>query len=57
MPLILEYEGGQQISRLPNSIERSPKYWIVGLLPTDCGWTIIKTWSYELLCSQTIDVY
>ena len=54
---LLEKEGGSRIDKLPNSVEEinAQKTWIVGLFPALQGWTIIKTWPAELLCSKTKD--
>lgn len=54
---LLEKEGGSRIDKLPGSADEisTQKPWIVGIFPALQGWTIIKTWSVELLCSKTID--
>lgn len=54
---LLEEEGGSRIDELPSSAEEinTQKPWIVGIFTALQGWTIIKTWSAELLCSRTID--
>jgi hypothetical protein len=64
---LLEREGGCRLNQLPltreslkqiranNSWYESCKFWLVAIFPGKDGWTIIKTWSYELLCHQTAD--
>lgn len=54
---LLEEEGGSRIDKSPDSVDEvnAQKPWIVGIFPALKGWTIIKTWSAELLCSRTID--
>lgn len=54
---LFEKEGGSRIDKLPSSADEinTQKPWIVGIFPALQGWTIIKTWSAELLCSRTID--
>jgi hypothetical protein len=67
MTNLLEQEGGCRISQLPPlevSVEELTRnntwyqicnFWIVGLFPGKGGWTIVKTWSSELLCHRIAD--
>ncbi|MBE9043426.1 hypothetical protein IQ255_03210 [Pleurocapsales cyanobacterium LEGE 10410] len=58
---LLEREGGSLIHKLPSSIsssqsqiedalKESNKFWIVELFKGINGWTVIKTYPYDLLC-------
>jgi hypothetical protein len=65
---LLEQEGGYRLNQLPftkkalqkmrenNSWYKSCQLcWIVSIFPGRDGWTIVKTWSDELLCHRTSD--